>query len=111
MTSVRTATAAAVLALGSPNALAQTPAAPPPLDAASRRAVVDSVTVQVERLYVDADTGRMIADVLRANRRAGWQALKNHDVAEARRRAVATLSNATTSLESWRLMYCALRGH
>ena len=71
MTSVRTATAAAVLALGSPNALAQTPAAPPPLDAASRRAVVDSVTVQVERLYVDADTGRMIADVLRANRRAG----------------------------------------
>ena len=61
-----------------------------------------------ERRIVRSALRRMNA---RANRRAGWQALKNHDVAEARRRAVATVSNAATSLESWRLMYCALRGH
>ena len=38
-------------------------------------------------------------------------ALQRHDVKEARKRAVATVSNALTSLESWRLMYCAIRGH
>jgi glycosyltransferase involved in cell wall biosynthesis len=47
----------------------------------------------------------------RANRRAGWDALQQKNVAEARKRAWATLSSATTSLESWRLMFCALRGH
>ncbi|HYO11543.1 MAG TPA: glycosyltransferase family 2 protein [Tepidisphaeraceae bacterium] len=47
----------------------------------------------------------------RANRKAGWAALKRHDLAEARKRAWGTVSNAATSLESWRLMYCALRGH
>jgi len=77
MTPVRTAAAAAVaIALSAPNAVSQVPRAqqqpqPPALDTASRRALIDSVTAQVERLYVDADTGRMIAEVLRANRRAG----------------------------------------
>ena len=47
----------------------------------------------------------------RANRKAGWAALKRNDLTEARKRAWATLSNAATSLDSWRLMYCALRGH
>ena len=47
----------------------------------------------------------------RSNRRAGWAALQRRDVSEARRRAWGTVSNAATSLESWRLMYCALRGH
>jgi hypothetical protein len=47
----------------------------------------------------------------RANRKAGWAALKRNDLAEARKRAWATVSNAATSLDSWRLMYCALRGH
>ena len=47
----------------------------------------------------------------RLNRKAGWAALKRHDLAEARKRAWATVSNAATSLDSWRLMYCALRGH
>ena len=54
------------------DAPAQTP--PPPaasLDEKTRRAVIDSVTVQVERLYVDADTGRMIADALRRRLRTG----------------------------------------
>jgi hypothetical protein len=61
-----------------------------------------------ERRIVKSARRRMEA---RANRRAGWAALKNHDLAEARRRAVATVSNAATSPESWRLMFCALRGH
>jgi retinol-binding protein 3 len=44
---------------------------PPALDAATRRQVIDSVTAQVERLYVDPDTGRMIANTLRTRLRAG----------------------------------------
>ena len=47
----------------------------------------------------------------RLNRKEGWAALKRRDLAEARRRAWATVSNAFTSIESWRLVYCALRGH
>jgi len=52
-------------------AIAQAPAPPAPLDGPTRRAVVDSVTAQVERLYVDPDTGRMIANVLRSRVAAG----------------------------------------
>ena len=40
----------------------------------------------------------------------GWQALKKADVAEARRQAMEALRFARLSTESWRLMYCALRG-
>ena len=47
----------------------------------------------------------------RMNRKAGWQALQQKNVSEARKRAWATLSSSTTSLDSWRLMFCALRGH
>ena len=46
-------------------------ASPPPLDAATRREVVDTVSAQVERIYVDADTGRMIATRVRDRRAAG----------------------------------------
>ena len=53
---------------GAPMA-AQTP--PAPLDAAARRAVIDTIAVQVERTYVDADTGRLIAARLRDRLRAG----------------------------------------
>ncbi|HUQ80933.1 MAG TPA: S41 family peptidase [Gemmatimonadaceae bacterium] len=49
--------------------VAQSP--PPALDAASRRELIDSVTAQVERLYVDPDTGRMIANALRTRLHAG----------------------------------------
>jgi glycosyltransferase involved in cell wall biosynthesis len=45
-----------------------------------------------------------------ADRDAGWAALKQKDVAAARKLAWSTVSNAMTSPESWRLMYCALRG-
>jgi glycosyltransferase involved in cell wall biosynthesis len=61
-----------------------------------------------DRRIVKAAHRRMKA---RAHRKAGWAALKRNDLAEARKRAWATVSNAATSLESWRLMYCALRGH
>ena len=41
------------------------------LDAATRRDVIDTITAQVERIYVDADTGRMIAGKVRERLRAG----------------------------------------
>jgi glycosyltransferase involved in cell wall biosynthesis len=40
----------------------------------------------------------------------GWQALKKAQVGEARRHAFETLRRAKLALESWRLVYCALRG-
>ena len=43
-------------------------------------------------------------------RKLAWEALKSKDVPEARRQAMATFRKATTALESWRVMYCALRG-
>ena len=42
-----------------------------PLTASVRREVVDTVANQVERIYVDADTGRMIATRIRDQLRAG----------------------------------------
>ena len=60
---------------------AQTPSAPPAapaastvtarLDAAKRRAVVDTLAARLRRHYVDADTGVMIADRVRARLTAG----------------------------------------
>ena len=44
------------------------------------------------------------------HRVAGWQALKKADVPEARKQALGALRHAKLALESWRLMYCALRG-
>lgn len=41
------------------------------VDATVRRAVIDSITVQLERLYVDTDTGRMIASGLRTRLASG----------------------------------------
>ena len=43
----------------------------PPISASVRRAVVDSIASELIRLYVDADTGRMIATRLRERLRAG----------------------------------------
>ena len=62
---------------------------------------------RAERRWVRATHRRIRA---KQNRKAGWAALKQQNIVEARRRAWATVSNAATSLESWRLMYCALRG-
>ena len=45
--------------------------APPGIDAAVRRAVIDSTAVALERGYVDADTGRRIASHLRRRLRDG----------------------------------------
>jgi len=41
----------------------------------------------------------------------GWWALNAGHVSTARKHALATLSRAPLSLESWRLAYCAARGH
>jgi hypothetical protein len=74
---VRLAFAAALLA-GAPLACpAQTmpastrPAGPITLDAATRRDVVDTIGAALRRHYVDADTGRLIADRLQARLAAG----------------------------------------
>jgi glycosyltransferase involved in cell wall biosynthesis len=40
-----------------------------------------------------------------------WVALKNGNVTAARKHAVSLLKIAPLSLGSWRLMYCAIRGH
>jgi hypothetical protein len=40
-----------------------------------------------------------------------WVALKNGNVPAARKHAVSLMKMAPFSLSSWRLMYCALRGH
>lgn len=59
------------LAVAAPAFVAPAGAQPPALDPAARRAVVDTVAAQVERVYVDADTGRLIAAAVRARRDAG----------------------------------------
>jgi hypothetical protein len=64
----RTLACAALLVAA--RAAAQTESAAGRLDAAARQAVVDTVAAQLERFYVDADTGRLIAARLR-DRRAG----------------------------------------
>lgn len=61
--------AAAVAQHGGPPRLAAAPA--PVLDAAVRRDVVDTLAAELERVYVDADTGRLIARRLRERLAAG----------------------------------------
>ncbi|MEO6436358.1 MAG: glycosyltransferase family 2 protein [Tepidisphaeraceae bacterium] len=78
-----------------------------PDDAALRREYMPCLP-WTERRFVRAARRRLSA---RANRRAGWAALKRRDLLEARKRAWVTLSHALTSRDSWRLMFCALRGH
>jgi hypothetical protein len=41
----------------------------------------------------------------------GWWALASGHVPTARKHAWASLGHAPRSLSSWRLLYCALRGH
>ena len=57
------------------DAAAQAPATssatPAPLDVARRRAVVDTLAARLRRHYVDADTGALIADRVRARLTAG----------------------------------------
>lgn len=45
------------------------------------------------------------------HRARGWEALKNRDVAAARKHAREAFRRNRFSLHAWRLMYCALRGY
>jgi glycosyltransferase involved in cell wall biosynthesis len=45
------------------------------------------------------------------NLRWGWWALASGHMATARKHARARLSRAPLSFDSWRLLYCAIRGH
>jgi hypothetical protein len=40
-----------------------------------------------------------------------WQAMKNRNIGTARKYALATLWRRPLSVESWRLTFCAVRGH
>jgi glycosyltransferase involved in cell wall biosynthesis len=53
-----------------------------------------------KRRHKESERHRMLA----------WQALKKAEVPEARKHAFETLRRAKLAAESWRLMYCALRG-
>ena len=44
------------------------------------------------------------------HRQLAWQAIGKQNLSEARKHAFATLKNAKLAMESWRVMYCALRG-
>lgn len=44
-------------------------------------------------------------------RQWGWKALQNGNVPVARKHAVSCMKLKPLSKESWRLMYCAIRGH
>jgi hypothetical protein len=62
---------AVVASAAQAQAPAATSATPPRLDAAKRRAVVDTLAARLRRHYVDADTGAMIADRVRARLTTG----------------------------------------
>jgi hypothetical protein len=40
-----------------------------------------------------------------------WMAMKNHNIRTARKYALATLCRRPLSVDSWRLTFCAVRGH
>jgi hypothetical protein len=42
--------------------------------------------------------------------RFGWKALKDGDIPKARQHAKEAFRRNKTSMQSWRLMYCAMRG-
>lgn len=48
---------------------------------------------------------------IKQKRNWGWECLKSGNVAVARKYAFSILRSAPLERESWRLMYCALRGH
>lgn len=48
---------------------------------------------------------------LKQRRNTGWQCLKFGNVPVARKYAFSSLRSAPLDLESWKLVYCALRGH
>jgi glycosyltransferase involved in cell wall biosynthesis len=68
--------------------------------------------------YVSLLTAKERRAVVRKRRRKewnkhynlGWAALRKSDVSAARKHAKAALANAKLTLDSWRLMYCAVRG-
>jgi hypothetical protein len=87
------------------------------LSYAQRPAVIDS-GCNSDRGVPAARTGRSAATSppaekprVECHRLWGWWALNAGHVSTARKHALATLSRAPLSLESWRLAYCAARGH
>jgi len=58
-----------------------------------------------------ASDARYLGDDFERDRRWGWWALIGGNVRTARKYAFRTLRGAPLASESWKLVYCALRGH
>lgn len=79
------------------------------MDAAwQRRGIADRTHYPQILPDVDRDDPRR---EVKQRRNTGWQCLKFGNVAVARKYALSTLRSAPLDRESWKLMYCALRGH
>ena len=87
-------------------------------EAASSRSVVAGVLREVRErrgaaaaeLAPSSGTGAAEMDVLSRCRHWAWMSLKAHYTATARKYAWAGFRIAPLSTDSWKLMYCALRG-
>jgi glycosyltransferase involved in cell wall biosynthesis len=71
---------------------------------------------QIHWHHLPADVQREIETHRRTkkgekSRLQGWTALKDADVAAARRHALEALRYTPFTEQSWRLLYCAIRGH
>lgn len=79
------------------------------MDAAwERRGITDRS--QYPAILPDVDRDDPQREV-KQKRNWGWQCLRSGNVAIARKYAFASLRSAPMEPESWRLMYCALRGY
>jgi glycosyltransferase involved in cell wall biosynthesis len=79
------------------------------MDAAwERRGITDRSNYPAILPDVDRDDPQR---ELNERRNTGWQCLKFGNVAVARKYAFSSLRSAPLDRESWRLMFCALRGH
>jgi glycosyltransferase involved in cell wall biosynthesis len=73
---------------------------------------------QVRCEYIKLISAQERRDVSKASRAfeaarhrlLGWQALGRREISDARKHAFAVLRNKRTAVDSWRLLFCALRG-
>jgi hypothetical protein len=92
-------------------------------DASESSKKMEITTTQVTRIIIEACRRRGISVPHEAHpqpkpptrkadlqRSWAWNALKHHNIAAARKYALATLRRQPLSLDSWRLTFCAIRG-
>jgi glycosyltransferase involved in cell wall biosynthesis len=92
-------------------------------DASESAKKIDITMVQVTRIIIDAcrrrgipvppeahPQSRSLSNKAEIQRHWAWQAIKNKNLATARKYALATLWRRPLSVDSWRLTFCAVRG-